>query len=149
MKKDVLSEICVALLILLFSYTAVSKFLDQYRFVFQMRLAPLPLMKSLAPVLGWLMPLIESLIVVGLLIPVYRLKALYVSVILLCSFEIYITGMLLSGLQLPCTCGGIISRMSWSQHLVFNAVFIGISFIAISGLRRSSGRSVNKRTVTS
>ena len=144
-----MSEIGVALLILLFTYTAVSKFLDHYRFVFQMRLAPLPLMKSLAPVLGWLMPAMESLTVLGLLIPVYRLKALYASVILLCSFEIYITGMLLSGLELPCTCGGIISRMSWGQHLVFNAVFIGIGFMAISCLRRSSGRLDNKRTATS
>jgi putative oxidoreductase len=136
MKKELLLECCIFLLLLLFTYTAISKFLDYGLFVFQMQRAPLPLMKSVAPILGWLMPTIEMLIVIGLLITRFRLKALCSSVILLTMFEIYITGMLLANQHLPCTCGGIISTMSWKQHLFFNAFFISIGIIAIIRVKK-------------
>ena len=129
--KNLFATVVVGLLVLLFAYTATSKFLDYDRFVFQMRLAPLSIMKSAAPILGWLMPAIEMLISIGLLINRLRLKALYAAVILLLVFECYITRMLLTGQHLPCTCGGIISSMSWKQHLLFNAVFILAGIIVI------------------
>jgi hypothetical protein len=129
--KNLFATVVAGLLVLLFAYTATSKFLDYDRFVFQMRLAPLSLMKSAAPIFGWLMPAIEMLISIGLLISRFRLQALYAAVILLFVFECYITGMLLTGQHLPCTCGGIISSMSWKQHLLFNAVFILAVIIAI------------------
>ena len=131
MKKPLLTEICSALLLILFAYTATSKFLDYNLFVFQMKRAPLPLMQTIAPVLGWLLPILEMLIVLGLSIVRFRLSALYGAVILLAVFEMYITGMLLTNQHLPCTCGGIISTMSWKQHLVFNAVFILLGIVAI------------------
>jgi putative oxidoreductase len=131
MKKELIADSCLALLLLLFSYTAISKLLDYHRFVFQMKLAPLPFMKMMAPFLGWLLPMMEGLLVLALFFTRYRLKGLYAAVALLLVFEIYITGMLLSGLDLPCTCGGIISKLSWKQHLVFNALFIIISIIPL------------------
>lgn len=135
MEKVTIREAITALLILLFVYTAVSKFLDYDKFVFQMRLAPVPLMSWLAPILGWLMPTVEMLLVIGLglglFMPGVLLKSLVASVALLLIFEVYIITMLLSGLHLPCTCGGIISTMSWKQHLIFNAVFIAMGITAI------------------
>lgn len=133
--RNLFAIVLTGLLVLLFAYTATSKLLDYNKFVFQMRLAPLPVMKSVAPTLGWLMPSIEMLISIGLLISQFRFKALYASVILLFVFECYITGMLLTGQHLPCTCGGIISSMSWKQHLLFNAVFIWAGIIAIKQSR--------------
>jgi len=103
MKKPILTEIFAALLLLLFAYTATSKFLDYNLFVFQMKRAPLPFMQTVAPLLGWLLPVVEMVIVFGLLIARFRLRALYGSVILLIVFEVYITGMLLTNLHLPCT----------------------------------------------
>jgi putative oxidoreductase len=131
MKKH-LANICVALLLLLFAYTATSKFLEHPKFVFQMRLAPVPFIGSIAPVISWLIPGLETLIVAGLLIDRFRVLALYTAAILLILFEIYISIMLLSGLHLPCTCGGIISGMSWKQHLLFNALFLLITITAIA-----------------
>lgn len=126
--KTAFADLIVALLLLLFIYTSASKFLDYDKFVFQMRLAPVPLMKTVAPILGWLMPLIEILIAVALSTGFFydnlKIKALYSSVILLIVFDIYIGTMLLSGSQLPCTCGGIISKLGWQQHLIFNTFFI-------------------------
>jgi hypothetical protein len=141
--KNILLRFLTGLLVLLFSYTATSKFLDQELFVFQMRLAPLPLMIAAAPILGWLVPSIEMLIAIGLLINSFRLKALYASVILLVLFEFYIIGMLLSGHQLPCTCGGIISTMNWKQHLLFNALFIFIGLTTIIKIKINNVSSKN------
>lgn len=131
MKNTTLEDIAALLFIILFTYTATSKFLDYELFVFQMRLAPLPWMTVLAPILGWLMPLIETGLVILLLIRRSRLQGIFASVILLVLFEIYIAGMLFSGRHLPCTCGGIISTMTWKQHLLFNGIFILIGLLAI------------------
>lgn len=140
MKRISFSDIISILLLLLFVYTATSKFLDYDKFVFQMRLAPLPFMHWAAPILGWLMPSIEMLLVIMLAIGIieskYQTVGIYASLILLLSFEIYISGMLLSGMRLPCTCGGIISKMSWKQHLVFNGIFIIFSAIAIANTKK-------------
>jgi hypothetical protein len=131
MKCSIITKIIIFLFVLLFAYTSTSKFLDYQLFVFQMRLAPLPGMTTLAPILGWVIPVIESLLVIGLLSTRYCVKSLYTSVILLLLFEAYITAMLLTGRHLPCTCGGIISTLGWKTHLLFNAVYIALGLFAI------------------
>ena len=135
MKKQIILNICIALLILLFSYTAISKFLDQYRFVFQMKLSPFSLVRNFAQLWGWVVPLIEFIIVVSLLIEKTQKIALIVSLILLIIFELYIIGMLMTGLKLPCACGGVIAFMSWKVHVLFNAIFITINIVAIRLLK--------------
>ncbi len=132
MKRSIIIiKIIIFLFVLLFAYTSTSKFLDYQLFVFQMRLAPLPRMTILAPILGWVIPVTESLLVIGLLSTKYRIKSLYTSVVLLLLFEAYITAMLLTGHHLPCTCGGIISTLGWKTHLLFNAVYIALGLFAI------------------
>jgi putative oxidoreductase len=131
MKRAILTNVCVALLIVLFSYTAISKFLDHYRFVFQMRLSPLFLVKDLASFWGVFIPLLEIGIVVGLLFEITKKMALITSLSLLFIFELYIVAMLLTGLKLPCSCGGVIAFMSWRMHILFNAIFIIINIAAL------------------
>lgn len=131
MKKLNFISIVVALYILLFSYTAVSKFLDYELFVFQMKLAPLPLMPTIAPLIGILLPLVELAFCILLLTERWQVLALKSSVVLMTIFEIYIVAMLFTGKELPCTCGGIISTMGWKQHLLFNGFFIMIGLLAI------------------
>ncbi|MCO5947935.1 MauE/DoxX family redox-associated membrane protein [Mucilaginibacter flavidus] len=143
--KHILVVLIIALLVLLFAYTGMSKFLDYDKFVFQMRLAPVPLMKKLAPFLGWVVPSIEILIAMGFAVGVYlhsiKIKALYASVILLLVFEFYIAAMLLSGSNLPCTCGGIVSQMGWKQHLFFNGFFILTGILSIKYLQKQKTTS--------
>jgi putative oxidoreductase len=136
MRKQLLLNVCIALLILLYSYTAVSKIIDQYRFVFQMTLSPFIVVKNFAPFLGWFIPLIELAIVIGLCFEKTQKVALLISLGLLISFEIYIVGMLMTGLKLPCACGGVIAFMSWKVHVLFNVIFILINVIAIALLRK-------------
>jgi len=118
-------------LMLLFSYTAISKLLEQDTFIFQMKLSPLTLMKTLAPMLAWLLPITELNIVGLLFSDRYRRAGLWCTIILLSIFEIYIAGMLISNQHLPCTCGGIISMLSWKGHLVFNGAFIVSAYVSL------------------
>lgn len=144
MKRKFILATCIALLTLLFSYTAISKFLDQYRFVFQMKLAPFELVKNFAPFWGWTIPLLEIAIVAGLLIENMQKVTLWVSLLLLITFEIYILGMLMTGLKLPCACGGVIAFMSWKVHVFFNAVFITINIVALRLLSKDRLAIIHK-----
>ena len=133
------------LLTILFAYTSTSKFLEHAKFVFQMELAPVPFMKILAPALSWVLPVIEFIVAVGLVLGMFvsfiLRYAIQSALILLIAFELYITIMLWSGLNLPCTCGGIISAMSWKQHLLFNAVCIAMSTGAALTIRNNNSRT--------
>lgn len=122
---------CPILLVLLFGYAAFAKLVDYQRFVEQMQLAPVPLMENIAPVLGWLVPLTELIVVSLLFSDRYRRVGLWCSVLLLSVFECYIAWMLVAHEHLPCTCGGIISKMSWKGHLAFNAVFILFAYFSL------------------
>src|SRR5699024_6776445 len=109
-------------------YTGVSKLLEYSKFVFQMQRVPLPLVQNLAPSLGWVVPIIEIALVAMLYFEKSRFWGLIGSLTLMVSFETYILWMksleVQLGIRLPCTCGGIISSMCWTEHLIFNAIFI-------------------------
>lgn len=124
---ELIAFIPAVMLVLLWGYAAFSKIAEYDKFVQQMQLAPVPLMKLLGPTLGWLMPAIELILLGMLLTDRFRTLGLWFSFALLMVFEIYITAMLLSGLELPCTCGGLISKLQWKEHLVFNAGFMLIA----------------------
>lgn len=132
MKQFYIKEIVIFLIIALFAYTGANKLLDQSIFIFQMRLSPAPYMKILAPYLAWLIPVSELIVVFLLLFEKSRLIGLYSALALLVTFEIYILAMLLSGKDLPCACGGVVSLLSWKQHILFNGFFIAIDLLAIS-----------------
>lgn len=114
--------------LILFLYTATSKLLNYSQFVYQLRISPFAIVSYWSEVLGYVIPIIELLFViylaVGVLLTKYLNKSIVAAVVLISIFEIYIIGMLLSGLDLPCSCGGIVSLMSWKAHLVFNGIFI-------------------------
>ncbi|MBS1667614.1 MAG: hypothetical protein JST58_09585 [Bacteroidetes bacterium] len=131
MKNEKITIGIIALLIVLFSYTSVSKVLEYEKFVFQLRLSPWGILKQMAAWIGVALPLLEAGIVIALLYSKTIRLGLWASLGLLASFEIYIIVMLLSGLNLPCTCGGFISHMTWTQHLWFNGLFIVLTGLAI------------------
>lgn len=123
-KIETISFIAAALLILLFGYAALSQLVNHQLFVAQMELAPVSSMQMLAPVLGWLVPLTMIVIIIMLCLDRWRTRGLYASFFLLLIFEIYIAGMLMSGKELPCACGGLHAQLQWRQQLWLNAIFI-------------------------
>jgi hypothetical protein len=59
------------------------------------------------------------------------------------AFTIYIGAIMIFYKELPCSCGGIISALSWPAHLIFNGVFILFAIAAIR-LTRQLQRSAPK-----
>lgn len=128
MKRKAIVDIIAALLILLFTYTAVNKLMGLD--LFKVLLAQSPGIGNHA---GWLyiaIPAVELIVVALLFFPVTRQQGLYASFILMLSFTIYVGYMIGKGGSLPCSCGGAISAMSWQQHFFFNAFFTIAALVA-------------------
>jgi putative oxidoreductase len=136
-KKQVALECICALLILLFLYASVSKFLDFSRFTDQMNNQPLP--NSWTPFLVWTIPLLEVAISASLLFEYTRLIGLYASLLLMAVFTVY-TGLVLLHFfpYVPCSCGGVIQKLTWGQHLALNTFYVALSTLGIVVQRRNS-----------
>jgi putative oxidoreductase len=136
-KRQVLLESISALLILLFLYASVSKFLDFQRFVGDMHNQPFP--KSMTFFLIWGIPSLEIAIALSLIAERTRLVGLYASLVLMSLFTIYTGAILLHFFAyIPCSCGGVIRKLTWNQHLFFNLFFVAISIIGVILQRRKS-----------
>ena len=127
--KKAIPPIACFLLISLFAYTGLSKLSDHT--VFHSQLNGLPFIQYAAPVLWWLLPVLELGIAIILVVPKLRLTGYYMSAILLFLFTVYLGGMILSGMELPCSCGGVIQYLSWKQHIILNIFFIILSVMGI------------------
>jgi uncharacterized membrane protein YphA (DoxX/SURF4 family) len=122
-------DIISALLILLFVYAAVSKLLDYQKF--RVQLGQSPLLTSFASWMAWLVPAIEIIVSLLLVFSNTRLFALYASFTLMVMFSGYIIAITRFSDYIPCSCGGVLQKMSWNQHLVFNIIFV---LIALTGI---------------
>jgi len=130
MKKNIALEIICFLLILLFVYTAVSKFInfDNFR---KFVVTQTPLLRPVAGAMAIVIHAAELLASCLLIIPRFRKLGLYTSFILMAIFTGYVVYALYFAPKVPCACGGIIREMSWRQHLIFNSAFTIAAFIAI------------------
>ncbi|MGK6342544.1 MauE/DoxX family redox-associated membrane protein [Chryseobacterium sp. DT-3] len=136
-KKRILTEVVVVLLVILFLYTAVSKFVDFKGFTYDLNNQPFP--NDLTPILRWLIPITEISIVLTLLFERTRLIGLYASCILMGLFTVYTALVLFKVFDyVPCSCGGVIKNLTWPQHLFFNLFFVIISFLAIRANRKNA-----------
>ncbi len=57
--------------------------------------------------------------------------ALYSALALMSLFTAYIIAILNFSDTIPCSCGGVLEKMSWNEHLVFNIIFMLMAIIAI------------------
>jgi len=119
------------LLIALFVYAAISKLIAFHTFGIQLSRQPFP--PAFSMVLQYLIPCIELLTVGLVVFPKTFYRGLQLSLCLLILFTGYIILTLLHSWNRPaCPCGGILSHLSWADHLVFNLIFLSINLIAIS-----------------
>ena len=122
-------EAIVALLVFLFSYTGIDKYWNNGQF--RNALLNSILLKQLAQPISLILPGVEIILVIILTIPGTRLFGLKVTIVLLAIFTIYIIYMIMNAPHLPCSCGGIISKLSWKQHIFLNIIFIAFAYVAI------------------
>jgi hypothetical protein len=133
-KSNAATMIICTLIIALFVYTATSKLLDYYNFHFG--LTESPFIAPFANILTWAIPASELIIALMLVIPALRVTGLYASGILMSLFTVYIAAMLLSGSDIPCSCGGVMEELSWGAHIVFNSAFVILSMSGVYLLKR-------------
>jgi len=142
MKRKIIIEIISSLLILLFLYASVSKWLAFKLFIGEMNNQPFP--NWITPFIVWSIPIIEVLIVAGLIFEKTRVPALYASFFLMLAFTVYTVAILLHAFKyIPCSCGGVIRKLTWPQHLFFNLFFVGISLLGIRLKKRDPVHAVD------
>ncbi len=115
--------------ILLFIYAAASKMLDFENF--QVQLAQSPILSAYAGIISYGVITLEIGIVIFFFVPGWRNVGLYASFGLMVAFTVYIDLILNHSDDIPCSCGGILEKMGWTEHLIFNIACVGISLFAI------------------
>jgi len=144
MKRKIIIEIISSLLILLFLYASVSKWLAFKTFIGEMNNQPFP--NWMTPYLVWSIPILEVLIAIGLIFEKTRVPAFYASLVLMMAFTIYTVAILLHTFKyIPCSCGGVIRKLTWPQHLFFNLFFVGISLLGIWLKKRDPVHAVEEK----
>ncbi|WP_313305434.1 MauE/DoxX family redox-associated membrane protein [Empedobacter sp.] len=117
------------LFIILFIYAAVSKLMDFENF--QIQLAQSPLLSAYAGFISYAVIIVEIVIVLLLCIKQTQQIGLYASYGLMLAFTVYIYLIINYSDFVPCSCGGILEKLGWTEHLIFNLVFVGLAVIAI------------------
>lgn len=120
--RNIFIEVVSFLYILLFVYAAISKLLDFENF--QVQLGQSPLVSSFAGIVSWAVPIIELLIAGLLLFSSTRFLAMWAAFSLMTVFTAYIFIILNYSPFVPCSCGGILEKMGWQEHFIFNFVFM-------------------------
>jgi len=118
------------LYVLLFVYAAVSKLLDFENF--QVQLGQSPLLSAFAGYLAWGIPAIELIIAVLLSLSKSRKVGLLCAFGLMVMFTIYIYLILNYSSYVPCSCGGVLEKMNWTEHFYFNIGFCLFALLALS-----------------
>lgn len=121
-KKKLIVEIISFMIILLFVYASLIKLIDHDKFVIQ--LGQSPILMAFAGWVAWLVPSAE--LAIALLLSFYktRLIGFLFSYIMMVIFSAYIIIILNYAEKIPCSCGGILEKMNWSTHLIFNIAFV-------------------------
>lgn len=117
--------------ILLFCYAAISKGFDFENF--QVQLAQSPLLSAYAGFVSYGVIILEMVIVGLLSYHATRLWGLYASFAIMVAFTFYIYLILNYSDFVPCSCGGILEKLGWTEHLIFNlgcVVLAGLAIIA-------------------
>lgn len=136
MKRKISLEVIISLIVLLMLYAAISKLIDLKISIFQIRMSPFSLFKEYGAAVAIIVPVLEIIIALLLFFERTRYTGLIAFIILMSIFSVYIASMLISGLKLPCACGGILRNMSWQAHLYFNLAYIGLATIGIRLLKK-------------
>ncbi len=141
--KNILLEFICFLYILLFVYAALSKLLvfDE----FKIQIGQSAMLTPFAGVVAWVIPFLEILIALLLIIPRFKLLGLFASFNLMVMFTAYIFIILNFSNDVPCSCGGVIEKLGWAEHLMFNITFV---ILAAVGILIKNGQNNNGYIIT-
>ncbi|OPC66458.1 tellurium resistance protein TerC [Elizabethkingia bruuniana] len=130
MKKAAYIPVIVSyFFVLLFCYAAISKMLDFENF--QVQLAQSPLLSAYAGFVSYAVLIMEFATAILLCIQKTNRIGLYASLGLMAAFTIYIYLILNYSDFVPCSCGGILEKLGWTEHLIFNIGCVALAITAI------------------
>lgn len=133
--RKMVIDVVSALFILLFVYTSINKLYDVSGFESILEKSPF-IGGGMAPIVAFAVPVFEIIVSTLLFFPRYRYLGLYISTALMMIFSLYVAFLMYFAAELPCSCGGVLSSMTWGEHLVFNSVATIIGLVAISLARK-------------
>ncbi len=122
-------EVMTGVLIVLWIYTGISKLIEYYDFRYQ--LSQSIYFSKYAGLMTFGIPILELSVAMLLIRRKHRLKGLIASFILMLLFTGYVYFILNYTKTLPCSCGGVLSSLSWDQHLYLNISLTIVSAIGI------------------
>lgn len=149
MKAKTLQNIIVILLCVLFMYAGLFKAMDYELFLSDLSKSPL-LVRYDKTLLGPVVLGTEFLIVLLLSFMPTRKTGLFLSFFIMLLFTLYLGTLYFFYTNIPCSCGGILGRMSYPVHITFNAIF---TLLAAAGVLLepktggAEGAEVNLQTV--
>lgn len=98
---------------------------------FTIQVGQSPLLTGFGDTIPWLVISLEILVAGMLMFPRTRLVALFASFSLMTMFTAYIVAILTFSPYVPCSCGGVLEKLGWTEHLIFNGVFVVLALIGI------------------
>ena len=113
-------QVVIYFFIILFVYAAVSKLTDFENF--QVQVAQSPLLSAFATPIAYGVVLGELAIALMLCFSKSRTLGLYLFLGFMTAFTVYIFLILNYSPFVPCSCGGVLEKMGWWEHLWFNGV---------------------------
>lgn len=131
--------------ILLFCYAALSKAMDFENF--QVQIGQSPLLSAYASWVSYAVILLELLIVLLLIVPKTKLLGLYSATALMSAFTVYIFLILNYSDFVPCSCGGILEKLGWKEHLIFNIACVILGTTAVYVLERNQRATYQKTLI--
>lgn len=143
--KNAIVDIICLLYILLFVYSSVSKLLEFQNF--QAQLGQSPLLSAYTGFISYLVLIIEIVIALFLAIPKTRFVGLLSSFALMLMFTAYIIVILNYSSFIPCSCGGILEKLGWKEHLIFNITFTILALIASLFISINKSKTVLKLAI--
>jgi hypothetical protein len=116
------------LLVSIFSYSSCQKLFYYDIFLINLKRSPM-IISSLAIYISYIIIIIEILIPILLAFNKTRKWGFFISFFLIFLFTGYILLTITYSPYLPCSCGGLIERLSWSGHMIFNGFLLLLSFV--------------------
>lgn len=127
--KEITQKIFGYLLIILFVYASLNKISDMGKFQYELGKSPL-IPFGYNKIISYLIICIEIIIAALLSYKKTRKIGFLFSFSLMLFFTLYIYYLLNFSYYIPCSCGGILDKLSWEWHIIFNATFTIIAFIS-------------------
>lgn len=126
---EYLIDLAVYAYVLLFFYTAFSKIITYAAFL--KVLSDLPMIGGIHQYVAGTVIGLEIGFGMLLVVPRSRITGLWLSLGLMLLFTVYLGYHVMVHSKLPCSCGGVISGMTWPMHVAFNIAFILLALSAL------------------